>query len=181
MVPKFTPEDLARANALWGCNCGPASFAVASGLTLDEARKCFPDFSGWCNTTMMRTAVQALYANPANARESWRSCGNDDLFGKEPRIVRIEFTGPWTGTQWAVHRSHWVATWREAHCGIESEFVYDVNGGMQRRQHWEYSTLPLLIAQHKHARGWKATNYFIVAAPEVRAEKRMLAQQVVKA
>lgn len=158
MKALFTQEDLERANSLWGCSCGPAAFAFACGLTLDAAREYFPHFRGWTNTKMMRNALGLIGREGPHAKLP-------DLFGCEPRIVRIEFTGPWTGTQWAAHHSHWVATfvgrgndgWREG-----DRIVYDVNGQTRAFSSWEIDVLPRLLNAHKRSTGWRPTNIFLV-------------------
>jgi hypothetical protein len=178
MKAMFTTEDLQRANAEWGCSCGPAAFAFACGLTLDEARACFPGFRGWTNTNMMKGALRQVLRDAPNA--IWHPDAAD-MLGQEPRIARIEFTGPWTGTQWAAHHSHWLATWRGKN--YDGRMVYDVNCGAIEMTTWEQEWLPQLLANHKRATGWKPTNVFLVppgqlllpAARALRAEKAVKA------
>lgn len=170
MIAKFTAEDLARANSEWGCSCGPAAFAFACGLTLDEARKFFPDFRGWCNTKMMRNALGMIGREGAHAKLP-------DMFGPEPRIVRIEFTGPWTGTQWAAHHSHWIATIVGPQARIGDRLVYDVNNdkwdGVLEAQFWKTETIPELLKRHKRATGWRPTNVFLVTPRKPRPTSRV--------
>lgn len=168
MIARFTQEDLAKANAEWGCSCGPASFAFACGLTLEEARKHFPGFRGWTNTKMMRHALATVLLKAPGSIV--RQPEMADLFGPEPRIVRIEFTGPWTGTQWAAHHSHWIATFRGK--DYDGRMVYDVNSGMIEMTTWEQEWLPQLLKAHKRSAGWRATNVLLVQARNTKHEAR---------
>lgn len=161
MIARFTSEDLARANSEWGCSCGPASFAFAGGLTLDEARKYFPDFRGWCNTKMMKAALRAQRL--PWAQHEFGCIDTNNMFNACPAIVRIEFTGPWTGTQWAAHHSHWLATFRRK--DYDGRMVYDVNSGVIDMTTWEQEWLPQLLARHKRATGWRPTNIMLIGTP----------------
>lgn len=35
MKPRFTMDDMIRANEEWGANCGPGAIAAIMGMTLD--------------------------------------------------------------------------------------------------------------------------------------------------
>lgn len=152
MKALFTQEDLERANSLWGCSCGPAAFAFACGLTLEQAHGHFPAFRGWTNTKMMRAALVSLrrtFAEHGLVNEA-------SMFNECPAIVRIEFIGPWTGTKWAAHHSHWIATF------IGAPHVYDINGGVCEFNLWRDNVLVELLKAHWRSTGWRPTNIFLV-------------------
>jgi hypothetical protein len=170
VIAKFTSEDLQRAHDDWGCSCGPAAFAFACGLTLEEAHKHFPSFRGWTNTKMMKAALQ-------DAKIRWAEMP----YAEKPMmfntaiasIVRVEFTGPWTGTQWACHHSHWIATFVGRERCIGDHLVYDVNNsardGVCELKVWEDETLTELLKVHKRSTGYQPTNIIGITPREVAA------------
>lgn len=106
----FTPDDLERAWRDWGCNCGPAALAVATGRHVNDVRLHLPGFDArrYTNPTMMALALGALgvpyhWHRSAELPIEWPRCG----------LARIQWEGPWTAPGIPIparyRHSHWVA------------------------------------------------------------------------
>lgn len=179
---RFTIADLERANAEWGCNCGPASLAAICNLTPDEVRLHFPTFKGWTNPAMMIAAVDRV----CQSRRSWTP--TRDGHGIDwPRygLALIQWEGPWTEPnpvreRWLqierAKRTHWVGVSRLqlARGGEDAATacIWDINAmgphldGWLTMPVWESVVVPALTANIKRASGgWYVAHSIDVARP----------------
>jgi len=111
-APRFSYEDMCRANEEWGANCGPGAIAAICGLTLDELRPHLGDFEekGYTNPTLMFEILERIGAQirvrsiAANLKTplTWPDYG----------LVRIQWEGPWCapGVPMAARyrHTHWI-------------------------------------------------------------------------
>ena len=104
----YEPPDVQAAHEQWGATCGPCAFAAVNGITLAQARRCFPLVTlrrTWVNPTQMRHALDLLgqpyTVHGAASRPA------------EPQLVLIQFGGPWllpsVPPAVAYRYTHWVA------------------------------------------------------------------------
>src|SRR5688572_16319757 len=109
----FTEQDMERAAAEWGCNCGPSAMAFAIQQPLDVARHAIPEFETkrYTSPSMMKLALHSLKFGFMRVMQP--SIGK--MFYDQPAVVRIQWTGPWTmpgsNGKWAYNYTHWIATW----------------------------------------------------------------------
>lgn len=162
---RFTATDLDRANAEWGCNCGPGALAGLLGLTLDEVRPHLNGFEakGYTNPTMMFAALTSLGASWFRVEPAtWPRFG----------LARVQWEGPWTAPgvpMRARYRyTHWVAGLAGGN-GADSG-VFDINSrcGLSGESadlcwcslgDWAATVVPALVAGYKRATGrWHITH-----------------------
>lgn len=164
----FTQEDAQRAYEEWGCNCGPAALAFALQTTLYAVRHAIPKFDErrYTSPTMMRQALQNLGRSFTAARGPFHGerfqRGLDAMFAGPMKLVRIQWTGPWTGKvqKWAARQTHWIAAWY-----AQTSQVFDVNGGIRTFQSWQAQIVPAIVAEIKRADGgWYPANIWEVGA-----------------
>ncbi len=163
---RFTLADVERANAAWGCNCGPTALAAICGLTLDEVRAHMPDFPGYTNPTLMKRALNSV-------GKPWLIDGKDPswpLYG----LARIQWEGPWTqpGVPMAARyrQTHWVGAWTtdRPHNRVG---VWDVNAlangsGWCALADWTATIVPFITADIKRASGgWHITHAIEIDRP----------------
>ncbi len=179
---RFTLADLERANAEWGCNCGPASLAAICGLTLDEVRAAFgPAWPGYTNVRMMLAALDRASA-PCRG---WANASDGDGYGIAwPRygLALIQWEGPWTEPcapsreRYArldrAKRTHWVGVRQAGYRGRPGVDIWDINaladglGGWRPLEWWSGVIVPVLTADIKRATGgWHITHAIEVNRP----------------
>lgn len=171
----FTENDLAKAAAEWGCNCGPAAMAFALQRRLNVARLSIPAFEvkRYTSPTMMKKALASLGVEfeEIDCKEvrdpRLRKLMCDDF----PALVRIQWTGPWTqpgaNPRWAYSRTHWIVAWMDSvrnHTQLNSfrkrEMIFDCNSGIVEFDHWTEIVVPKITACYKNADpfGWYPTH-----------------------
>jgi hypothetical protein len=165
---RFNLADVERANAEWGCNCGPAALAAICGLTLDEARPHMGDFESkrYTNPTLMFAALQSVGLPWQRVKTSALS----DSAARMPwwGLCRIQWQGPWTSSgappRWAYRQTHWIgAAKRKTDGGIgvfDINCVHDAPGsGWVAFQDWAVHIVPSITAEIRHATGgWHITH-----------------------
>jgi hypothetical protein len=169
---QFSQDDLLRANADWGCNCGPAALAFAVERSLDDVRTAVMD-AGFAEKrrttpTLMQRSLEHLrvrtFAIKPPVRTNEGGLDVETLFNPVVAIVRVQWTGAWTKRGAPVRvlyqHTHWIATWSER--GVP--LVFDVNGGVQSMHEWESQTVPAILEQHKGSDGgWFPTHVWRIA------------------
>lgn len=152
----FTALEAREAYAEWGCNCGPTSLAFVLQRHLRDIRCAIPDFENrrYTSPSMMRAALDSLEVPhiPVGFR-----CP-PKMFQREPSLVRIQWTGPWTAPganpKWAYRQTHWIATFLD-----HGEKVFDCNVGIVDFEAWKLVTVPELTKLYKRADGgWFPTH-----------------------
>jgi hypothetical protein len=139
---RFNAEDLRRANAEWGCNCGPTALAAILGLTLAEVRSHLGQFETkrYTNPTMMKQALASLCVK-------WFSASQATF--ADYGLCRVQWSGPWLGRgipiQARYRQTHWVASrW----IGRNFE-IFDVNalsaGGWITQETWQQCLVPWIL------------------------------------
>lgn len=155
----WTHEDAMRAHEEWGANCGPAALAFFLRRPIDAVRRSIPEFErrGYVSITMMRDALERecfVFDEIAPAMR-------EQMFRREPALVRIQFEGPWAmpgmkPARWASSHTHWIAT---ALLPGGVRLVVDVNGGPWPFSEWEDVVVPALTERHKRSTGgWRPTH-----------------------
>ena len=175
MRPRFTPNDLERAHALWSCNCGPSSVAAICNLTLDEVRPHFDraGFPGkhYTNPTMMFTVLRSI-----GIRWSWQSVMVQEQPVQWPTwgLCRIQWEGPWTKPgvpmKARYRQTHWIGA-ACANTTTPAIGVWDCNAmangtGWCARHDWARVVVPHILENHpKASGGWHITHAIEVARP----------------
>jgi hypothetical protein len=154
----FCHAELLRANAQWGCNCGPAALATMLGVKPDDIRHHIPAFEQkrFTNPTMMSQALKSLgvATRPADNQQKLTAYG----------ICRIQWEGPWS--QPGVHPAraypytHWIGSMVHKVEGEEDpNWVYDVNEGWLPLFIWSHTTVREITSWYKGATGgWFPTH-----------------------
>jgi hypothetical protein len=166
MTPRFTLDDMDRAHAAWGANCGPSALAVICGLTLDEVRPHVESggpFPGYTNPTLMLAALRSVGV-------TWR-----------PRAIRDAATGQLPWPRWGLARIQWHGRWMEPGVPIAARYrhthwvgaatrangdvgVWDVNAlgngsGWCALADWERVLVPAITGEIRGASGgWERTH-----------------------
>lgn len=165
---QFTLADFEKAQADWGCNCGPGALAAILGLSLETARTHLPEFDARHYTTagMMTQALNSLGANYSELVPS--RVGRRKTTLPEYGLARIQWEGPWTEPRvhWAARqrRTHWIgSSFTEAH-GVG---VFDINmlnngSGWSSFENWQNILVPWLLkeAEPEATGGWFITHGF---------------------
>lgn len=171
MTPRFTFEDMDRANAVWGANCGPTSVAAICGLTLDEVRPYFAaagfDAKRYTNPKMMHEVLNAI-------GRPWQRVKTSQPSGAAAHmpwwgLCRIQWHGPWTdpgaNPRWAYRQTHWIGAAKRKEDG--SIGVYDCNAmapsadgsGWTSLEAWSEIIAPWIIRGIPRATGgWHVTH-----------------------
>lgn len=164
MTPRFTAADVERANAEWGCNCGPSAIAAIYGLTLDEVRAHMPNFPGYTSPSLMVSTLNRL-------GRPWQRVKTSSLSGAAAQmpwwgLCRIQWQGPWTQSgvnpRWAYRHTHWVGAAKRKDNGAIG--IWDVNAlgngtGWCSLLDWTNIVAPCLTADIKRATGgWHITH-----------------------
>ena len=162
-VTRFTAADAERANAAWGCNCGPAALAAILRLTLDEVRPLMGDFErkGYTNPTLM---FESLGRAGQDRGVSWFR--RRDVEWPAYGLARIQWTGPWTKlgvpARAAYRHTHWVGAMRGPNGGTG---IFDVNmlgngTGWASVDDWRTILVPWLLkeAVPRADGGWFVTH-----------------------
>jgi hypothetical protein len=153
----FSSDDLDRAHAEWGCNCGPAALAACLNRTPDDIRPHLGDFErrGYMNVPGMRAAIRSAGAilQPKPAGQIAHG------------LIRIQFTGPWMAPgvppAAACRYTHWVAA--QTFGGLN--WIFDVNGGWQVEDEWKDAIVPRLIESYRRADGGVAWDALLGGRP----------------
>lgn len=168
----FTEGELDAANAMWGCNCGPASIAACLDLSLDEVRPHLDDFEKkrHMNPTMVKAALESLGARVSDEWQRGRGVPVTGWPGNG--LLRIQWTGPWTkegaNPKWAYQHTHWIASRlaQESRDGVKAAgfrlWIFDASGGWTDHMTWHKETVPALIANHTRADGYYPTHMWWV-------------------
>jgi hypothetical protein len=147
VAPRFTLEDVERANDEWGVNCGPAAIAAMNGLTLQELRPHLGDFEqkGYTNPTLMWSVLKSIGARWRLRRDGqqWPRYG----------LVRVQWEGPWTAPGVPIaaryRHTHWVGAMLAA--GSDEHSIFDINcisvGGWVPLAEWSSYVVPWLLKQ----------------------------------
>ncbi len=163
ILPKFTAEEMDRANEVWGANCGPGAIAAICGLTLDELRPLMGDFEGkhYTNPTLMfevlqRIGVRFRYRGGYLGMQNWPTWG----------LARIQWEGPWTADGVPIRaryrHTHWVGV-----CARDAADVgiFDVNAmangtGWCSLADWRTGIVPYILAEcvPRASGGWHITH-----------------------
>jgi hypothetical protein len=153
MSDLFTPPDVMEAYKRHKATCGPAALAAVFRAPIIQVMRVFPGFKGWCNPTTMKAALV-----------QW--AGERSFFERHPDIwptlglAFLQITGPWEANARGAYRhTHWIGV---AHSADDRRVVYDINagtdevpGGWANKPDWERETLPLILAAHPRATGWR--------------------------
>lgn len=181
-------EDITRAAAEWGLNCGPAALCTMLSLKPDDVRYSIPQFEHrkYTNPTMMKLALTSLGVqfHEATPQEVWK------VIAERPQpitlqkyetfpiygLARIQFEGRWMNPgvpiQARYRHTHWVGSM--AHPTIHRElvpsqttgksslftlYIFDVNSGWTDYAAWRDQTMPGLTSDTKGATGgWHCTH-----------------------
>lgn len=149
LLSLYAPSDTAEANASYGANCGPCSFAALTRREVQDVREFFPSFpeKAFTNLSMMTRALkQAGFV--WERVDDWPTNGVALICGD----VRY-------------YSRHWVA--------VSGIFVYEVSlDTWLPRQVWERDFLPELARQS----GWKIQDWRLEAGIEVRERQSCLCE-----
>lgn len=167
MIPlKFTAADVERANAEWGCNCGPAAIAAVMGLSLAELRPQLGDFERkrYTNPTLMWEVLGWL-GRPWTKKlrpKDWPTYG----------LARIQWEGPWLGPDVpaaaAYRHTHWVGANARNRANIG---IFDINamdsGGWVALADWRDIIVPHILhhAVPRATGGWYLTHAVEIELP----------------
>lgn len=172
MRPRFTPNDLERAHALWSCNCGPSSVAAICDLTLDEVRPHFDraGFPGkhYTNPTMMFAVLRSIGVRWESLPLKMLGCREWPRWG----LCRIQWEGPWTKPgvpmKARYRQTHWIGA---AHNDYADVGVWDCNvmgngAGWCALEDWARFIVPhILESVPRSSGGWHITHAIEVARP----------------
>ncbi len=142
----FSEAEAQAAIAEWGCNCGPSALAFALQRDLDFARRAIEQFESrrYTSTPMMRDALRRVGAD----FDEFLEPNKPDMFCERIALVRIQWSGKWNHTQWASHRTHWIATWIEQLDTGATPMVFDINGGIRCYADWTMKIVPMLLPKN---------------------------------
>jgi hypothetical protein len=141
--PEFVPRDIEAARVNFGANCGPASFAAATGREVCRVMRFFRHFEDdpWTNLTQMKFALI----------ESGHKI--DVLKRRFPvqGVALIQWLGPWTKkdffSRWSLLHTHWVA--------VQRTWIFDHTvGEWQTLEQWRDATASDFVSQIRRADGW---------------------------
>lgn len=146
---RFTAEEVSRAHAAWGFNCGPAAMAAILGLTPDELRPSLLDFErkGYTNPMLMKSILGHL---GVRFHQVYRSDNPGELaliYG----LMCVQWAGPWTrpGVPMRVRnrKTHWVGV----RTRNNQSDIFDINamcvGGWLPLQEWSAELVPWLMRE----------------------------------
>jgi hypothetical protein len=152
-APRFTADDLQRAQQEWGANCGPGALAAICGLSLDEVRAHMGDFERkrYTNPTLMISALHRIGADFYVRRfTDGRYCTLDwPLYG----LARVQWEGPWTKPGVPItaryRHTHWVGARRRSSTDIG---IFDINAmangtGWGALADWERVIVPWILKE----------------------------------
>lgn len=158
----FTQAEALRAYDEWGANCGPNALAFILQVPLESVRHAIPGFEEkrYTSPTMMAAGIRSLGRTATAVHTRGSAPTKDTMFGREPFLVRVQFTGPWTqpgaNPKWAYWHTHWIVTYMVER---QAPMVFDCNGGIRGYQEWEREIVPLLTGSIKRADGnWFPTD-----------------------
>ncbi len=140
---RFIPWDIEVARYNFGANCGPVSFAVATGRQVCRVMQHFEHFETkpWTNLTQMRRAFAESGVATVTHRREWPHYG----------VALIQWLGPWTKFDffagWSLLHSHWLA--------VDAAWVFDhTEMRWMSRDEWAGTVAPLFLEEIPHATGW---------------------------
>lgn len=143
---RFNALELQRANADWGCNCGPSAFAACCHLTLPQARGYCATFKakGHMNATDMHGA---LYAARMKMVTELADGGTEQDVYPVHGLCLVQFSGPWINSpknpKWQYVHTHWIASkWL-----VDQRWIFDCNAlAWLPQSEWLDRIVPLLVA-----------------------------------
>lgn len=128
MLPRFTSEDMRRANETWGANCGPGSIAAIFGMTLDEVRPFMAaegfETKRYTNPRMMLAILRRL--NSSQFRRPWL-IKVDKITWPNWGLARIQWEGPWTNPGVPMRARYRHTHWVGAATGKNGVGIFDIN------------------------------------------------------
>lgn len=161
--PRFTTEDLDRANETWGANCGAGAIAAICNLTLDEVRPHMGDFEkkGYTNPTLMWQVLQSI-----GVAFSYRGGDLGQKWFPNYGLARIQWEGPWTKpgvpARAAYRHTHWVGARRNS-AGFVG--IFDINAlgngtGWASLDDWRTAVVPYILQEcvPRADGGWHITH-----------------------
>lgn len=161
MTYSFTEAEADKAHEQWGANCGPNALAFILQKSIEDVRYAIPGFAekGYTSPTMMAAAIQNLGKTFTAYHGTDGKPSKASMFGRNPALVRIQWTGPWTqpgaNPKWAYRQTHWIVAWKSL---VELR-VFDCNGGIRSCHSWVDEIVPPLTATYKRADGgWFPTH-----------------------
>lgn len=141
--PSFIPWDIEVARYNFGANCGPASFAAATGREVCRVMRYFEhyEWARWTNLTHMKRAFSSAGYSITVQRCAMPKKG----------VALVQWLGPWTKTdffsRWSLKHTHWIA--------IDGKWVFDHTvGEWQTLDEWDRRTATAFIAEIPQAGGW---------------------------
>lgn len=151
--PMFTDDDMQRAHAEWGANCGPGAIAAINGLTLSDLRPFMGDFErkGYTNPTLMFEVLSRIGAR-IRARDTATRRSAHVVGWPYYGLARIQWEGPWTEPgvpmRARYRHTHWVGAARLD----RSVGIFDVNcmsngTGWVSLGDWVAEVVPFLLAE----------------------------------
>lgn len=158
----FTEQEMQRASDEWGANCGPSALAFILQTDLESLRDSIPGFDTkrYTSPMMMKYALANLGKTFTTYHGKDGKPSKATMFGREPALVCVQWTGPWTkpgvNPRWAYRQTHWIVTYMVE---LQAAMVFDCNGGIRGFQSWEKEIVPILTALYKRADGgWFPTH-----------------------
>jgi hypothetical protein len=142
--PRFTNEEMERANEAWGANCGPGAVAAILGLTMDEVKTYFISEGfidkHYTNPTMMYGVLNSIGRPWRKGALDWPRWG----------LVRIQWEGPWTQPGVPMHARHRHTHWVGATTSPEGVGIFDINAmangtGWAALSDWERVIVPWIL------------------------------------
>lgn len=142
--------EMQAAHDEWGANCGPASIAVALGISLSEVRPHMGDFEQkrYTSPTMMWNALRSL-----GVRFSYRGGHLGKVGWPQFGLARIQWEGPWmregVPIQARYRHTHWVAVDAQRRPDIS---IFDCNAtgngtGWCSLRDWSSTIVPWILAE----------------------------------
>lgn len=143
ILDRFVPWDIEVADCNFGANCGPVSFAAASGREVCRIMRYFDHFEEqpWTNLTQMRQAYAQTGVSIRTLKREWPEYG----------VALIQWLGPWTEknffARWTLPHTHWVA--------VDGEWVFDYSAPQwMRKQEWAAEIAPYYWRDIPRSTGW---------------------------
>jgi hypothetical protein len=140
---RFVPWDIEIADYNFGANCGPVSFAAASGREVCRIMRHFEHFESkpWTNLTQMRRAFAETGIVTSTLKCAWPTHG----------VALIQWLGPWTQSnffaRWTLPHTHWVA--------VDEDWIFDhTERRWMPRREWAETVAPLFLEDIPRATGW---------------------------
>lgn len=139
-------------------NCGPGALCGILNMSPDQVKPYLPDFERKKYTTdkMMARALEAIGVPFTRLFDDLDATGQDKPPLPSRGLVRIQWSGPWVGTDKQYRHTHWVA--------VSQNRVFDFNaisvGGWISWKQWQEKLIPWLLeeCEPQWTGKWWATN-----------------------